>query len=116
MDVDGLPGSEVNIFDWGSVRFPDWSPTENRIVFDYRGWIYFINADGTEFGKLTLPDRPRFTRPADPHWSADGRFIVFTSGVFGERGSDLFIVKPDGSCFRRLTDDEYINKYPSWGG
>ncbi len=42
----------------------------------------------------------------DPHWSPAGDYIVFASnrGPAPRRLTDLFIIKPDGSDLRRVTD------------
>ncbi len=42
----------------------------------------------------------------DPHWSPTGDYIVFASnrGPDSRRLTDLFVIKPDGSDLRRVTD------------
>ena len=47
-----------------------------------------------------------------PAWSPDGQQLVFTGYDGGL--SDLFVVKRDGSGFRRLTQDKYADLHPVW--
>ena len=46
-----------------------------------------------------------------PEISPNGEWLSFQS--FGKR-EDLFLVRPDGSGVRQLTDDPYRNLYPRW--
>ncbi len=46
--------------------------------------------------------------------SANGRFVAF-SGILDGR-SDLWLANLDGSEPQRLTDDDYIDRYPVWVG
>lgn len=61
--------------------------------------LFVANADGRNEHALLPADSLDYT----PSFSADGKWIVFTS----ERGgsADLFRVHPDGSGLERLTDD-----------
>jgi Tol biopolymer transport system component len=65
--------------DLESVTGPSWSPDGTRLVFSgSKGGIsdlYFINADGTGFRRLT-DDR---YGDLQPQWSPDGRTIAFAS-------------------------------------
>jgi Tol biopolymer transport system component len=107
-------------------NFPSWSPKGDRIAFtsdrdgDYE--IYTIRTDGTDVRRLT-------TSPGnDAHssWSPDGEWIVFTSvrGGFKDEmaltpfnpqpNGDLWVMRPDGSDVRMLTDDQFEDGTPSW--
>lgn len=67
---------------------PSWSPKGDRILycrrqsngFDFQ--IHAINPDGTGDIQLTSEGRNEY-----PHWSADGRFVTFTSKTRRERGN-----------------------------
>jgi Tol biopolymer transport system component len=66
--------------------------------------LYIANADGSNERRL-LPDSPGLDY--DPSFSADGRWIVFTSerDAEGSGQADLYRVHPDGTGLERLTSD-----------
>lgn len=70
---------------------------------DERG-LWLVQADGAE---------TRLTQGQDyrPDWSPDGRWIVFQR--FKGGGSDIYVVRADGSHLRALTEDG-DNYHPSW--
>jgi Tol biopolymer transport system component len=97
-------------------NLPKWSPNGTEIVFtsdrdgDYD--LYTIRPDGTALRRLTN------TPGNDAHaaWSPDGRWIAFSSarggfkdeaprGGGGQPATDIFVMRPDGTDVRRLTDD-----------
>jgi TolB protein len=49
-----------------------------------------------------------------PRWSPDGRRIVFSSRVKGNR--DLYLTDSDGSNTIRLTSEPSQEEFPSWSG
>jgi hypothetical protein len=61
--------------------------------------IYVMNADGSSRQQLSLP-------PLDivhaPQWSRDGLWLTFSGGP--GLNSQIYIVRPDGSGFRRVTN------------
>ena len=63
--------------------------------------IYIANADGT--GEHPLFPAPGFDYNAS--FSADGKWIVFTSERTGFGEADIYRVHPDGSGLERLTDN-----------
>ena len=107
-------------------NFPSWSPKGDRIAFtsdrdgDYE--IYTIRPDGTDLRRLTSSPG----NDAHNSWSPDGEWIVFTSvrGGFKDEmaltpfnpqpNGDLWLMRPDGSDVRMLTDDQFEDGTPSW--
>jgi len=57
-----------------------------------------------------LFDRTGFLSPTSV--SPDGQWLAYWN--IGDRLEDLFISHPDGSGFRRLTDDAYRDRFASW--
>jgi Tol biopolymer transport system component len=63
--------------------------------------MYIADADGSN-------RRPLLAKPAfeyDGSFSADGKWIVFTSERTGEGQADIYRVHPDGTGLERLTND-----------
>jgi hypothetical protein len=86
----------------------DWSPGGGRLVFAASRdaappegpMMYTISVDGTH--------RRPLHRGWNPSWSDDGRYIVFTSLVYGGLRPDddkheISVIRPDGTGYRRLT-------------
>jgi len=107
-------------------NFPAWSPKGDRIAFtsdrdgDYE--IYTIRPDGTNLRRLTHSPG----NDAHNSWSRDGEWIAFTSarGGFKDEAAlhpfnpqpygDIYVMRPDGSDVRMLTDDQFEEGTPSW--
>jgi Tol biopolymer transport system component len=131
--VMGSNGSRVRrlTFSPGDDVRPDWSPDGRQIVFvsarDGARTIYVMDADGTNVRRVTPP----VAVPADllfsatdnvpladngPAWAStfrlQGQTIVFTS--WRGDAADLFVVQPDGTGLRQLTDTPGDDREPSW--
>jgi Tol biopolymer transport system component len=92
---------------------PRWSPDGRRLTY----WrelaekgslvgtsVYVLDADGSHARRLTKPSM----FAAEPDWSPDGRWIVFSTHARLEfeccEVSDLYRMHPDGSGIEQLTD------------
>jgi len=123
--IVSLASGAVRTLTTGYDNFPSWSPKGDRIAFsrltgdDFD--IYTIRPDGTELRQLTK------TAGNDAHsaWSADGEYILFSSSRFGFKDEapmadipqpygELFIMRPDGSEQRALTDNRWEEGTPAW--
>jgi Tol biopolymer transport system component len=111
---------------------PAWSPKGDMIAFSryakderflYEDFdIYVIRPDGTGLKRLTDSEG----NDAHPHWSPDGRYILWSSSRFGFRDeaaltisqpqpyAELFVMNSDGSNQQRLTDNQYEDGTPAW--
>jgi Tol biopolymer transport system component len=90
-----------------------WSPDGSQVTFgaisldaagapDFtRSAVYVAEADGSRVEAITEPGA--FTEAA--RWSPDGDWIVFSkkSGPVGVKGSDLYLVHPDGNGLHAIT-------------
>jgi Tol biopolymer transport system component len=104
----------------------NWSPTGERIVFssnrdgDFHLWL--IKPDGSGLRKLLGGARHNH-----PHFSPDGKWVVFASGYAGvsvetvsqprtdEPFGELFLVRLDGTGLTRLTHNGFSEGTPEWG-
>jgi Tol biopolymer transport system component len=90
-----------------------WSPDGSQVAFgaqsldaagvrDFlRSAVYLARSDGSHVKAITEPGA--FTEGAE--WSPNGDWIVFNkkSGPVGVKGSDLYLIHPDGSSLHAIT-------------
>jgi len=88
--------------------------SRSRIAFERTGehvpgcpkGIFTINPDGSDARRI---------RPTGecPRWSPDGRWIAFSEGTEDNSGlSSVFIMAPDGSHVRRITNHHDVSATP----
>jgi Tol biopolymer transport system component len=115
------------------IADPDWSPDGDRIVFESPAetpddqtpqQIYTIHPDGTHLVQITHyePVSGQLIVSIWPHWSPDGRKLVFahrdattTVGPDGLPHGDLFVMNPDGSNVVQITFTPEKDNAPAWG-
>ena len=87
-----------------------WSPDGTRLVFLQETYIspeqfsiFTMAADGSDMQRVT----PVGMNVADPHWSPDGRFIVFQSPPDPSEHypQDIYTIHADGTSLTQLTAD-----------
>jgi len=93
---------------------PSWSPDGKQIAFNSRRdgetEIYMVNDDATGLKRITFSNGFSSHNPA---WSPDGKFIAYY--LAKSDGKDqLFVMKPDGSGEKKLTNDTLNNIFPGW--
>jgi Tol biopolymer transport system component len=96
-----------------------WSPDSKQLIVakglskpkddDMRCENWRLNVDGSGATKLLIPE----TEEVDG-WSPDGRWFVTVSDRHPPhgRGYQLYLMRPDGSEQRRLTEGGGLNVYP----
>ena len=87
-----------------SIACGNGSPEQGKIAFDYHGYIYIMDTDGS--------DRTQVASGAFPAWSPDGSKIAFLYRPDGD--NEIYIVDADGSNQIRLTDNPAWDSKPSW--
>ncbi len=92
---------------------PDWSPDGTRIAWQGRGeggrfsiWVLDLAT-----GQARRVSRGGFN-DEEPSWSADGRFIVYTSTRNGRKR--LYVMKADGSDATPVFNDDAEYFTPAW--
>jgi TolB protein len=92
---------------------PTWSPDGRRIAYrdsthgiNHNDEIYVMNADGSRPRNLTRDP----SNDWGPAWSPDGSLIAFNSDR--DLLPQIYVMRPDGSHVRRLTEIE--GEYPAW--
>jgi Tol biopolymer transport system component len=109
----------------GYDNFPVWSPKGDRIAFSRLAGgdfdIYTMKPDGSDVRRLTTAAG----NDSHPAWSSDGEHLLFSSSRFGFKDeaalvdipqpyAELFIMRPDGSEQRALTDNQWEEGTPGW--
>jgi Tol biopolymer transport system component len=99
---------------------PVFSPDGQRLAFvstrepaatPGQAWnaIYLMNADGSGVKRLSPAD----TADYSPAWSPQGALIAFASGSGQPGGTDLFVMRPEGSGRRLVVKN---GGWPSFAG
>jgi Tol biopolymer transport system component len=83
---------------------PMWSPDGARIAYvsnaDGDDDIYVMNADGSDPTRIT----DNTVGDYSPRWSPDGSWIAFESELSGSGHWELYLIRPDGTGLRRVTN------------
>ena len=116
IDLEGK-GPRRKIADFGGTV--SWSPDGRQVIVskglskpsddESRHESWRINADGSGATRLPIPA----TEEVDD-WSPDGRWIVTVSDRHAPHGSgyQLYVMRPDGTEQRQLTEGRGLNVYP----
>jgi Tol biopolymer transport system component len=81
-----------------------WSPDSKQLVFNTRGRLETVNTAGSRYHSLRVWG-------AQPSWSPDGRWIVFTDGDYVKE------IRPDGGGIRHIlyvASNKGVNFEPDW--
>ena len=92
---------------------PAWSPDGSMIAYargdDGRAGLWVVDLADRRSRLVTAT-----TGGADPAWSPDGQMIAFSGSAAGGAGTDLWLVRPDGTGLRDLADGAPGDRAPSW--
>lgn len=93
------------------VFSPDGRLIVYRAIVDNQHDIWIVDVESGE--RTNITDDPALD--IEPSWSPDGAWIAYGSLRPGEPHFDLFIMRPDGSDVRRLTEHATKEANPVWG-
>jgi TolB protein len=110
MNADG--SGEHRVPDTDGGEYPSWSPDGKRIAFNSNlsgdHVMYIVDVDGSR-----LVDLSNVGEGWQVDWSPDNRSILFTSHRdHADNYTDVYVMRPDGSGVKRLTDNRGYT--PAW--
>jgi Tol biopolymer transport system component len=100
VNPDGT-GFRSLVADESNNGFPSWSPDGSRIVYKKNQHLVTLTLATNASTNLTQPG-PQHDN--FPQWSPKGDWIMFTSDRDGDEDFRLYLIRPDGTGLRRLTD------------
>ena len=82
-----------------------WSPDGEWIVFiDADRTLSLVHPDGSGLHPVPLPAEASIEEALDGVWSPDGEWIAFSARLVGADNPDIYLVRPDGTELRQLTE------------
>ena len=114
---DGTDVRRISSGDGGSDFWPSWSPDGTRVVFaairNEHWGIWSVEADGSNEHMILGGTGAGYVD--NPVWSPDGSLIAFVGNLAVDDYSPedaLYVMRPDGSDIRRLTNQKAYT--PAW--
>jgi TolB protein len=113
MNADGSGVRRIT-FQGNYNQEPAWSPKGDLIAFSGRDEhrvfdLYTVTVDG---GRVTRLTQNQGTNEK-PAWAPNGRYLLFSSTRTGKR--QLWLMQPDGSNQRQVTNEALGASDPGWG-
>lgn len=103
-----LDGSGLRKMTDGGQK-PRWSPDGTKVVVVSGGRLVVITREDTTKTEILSSESNHA-----PRWSPDGEWIAFSRRGRDAQANDIFIIRPDGTGLRNLTDDPSNETQPSW--
>ena len=109
MNADGTGTQRLTSTEENDAH-PTWSASGMRLAFARDGDIYTVGADGGDATLVSDPD----VDESDPAWSPDGAWIAYVRREPGTATREVWIMRPNGSSRRRLTNQTGRSATPAW--
>jgi len=77
-----------------------------------RGDLFTTDAAGLDHRSIEVPDLPPSTFGNQPVWSPDGSSLAFAGAT--DAGYDIYVMNPDGTGVRQVTDMAGNENDPAW--
>lgn len=114
MNADGSKVRQLTYGPHRDLSNPVWSPDGSQLALSLDFELVIMHSDGSNPHQITdLPDN----WPDQLAWSPDGSMISFVSEVRaadGQLWEQIFVIKPDGSELKQLTDGPAHHRFPAW--
>jgi Tol biopolymer transport system component len=126
INADGTHAKAVRALahGWPGAGAPSWSPDGKRLLYSTYCWfgncgqppvgaqLYTVGLDGKSPRQLTRMSGNSLA----PHWSPDGKKIVFVRNTRVGPGGDVYVVGADGKGLQRVTRaPDFGARSPDWG-
>jgi TolB protein len=113
LSIDGNSTCHHDIF--GTILDLEWSPKSEYLALevDYGvslSSVYSLSVSTCDLIRLTLTD---LARVHSASWGPNGEYIAIVSN-HDDRAGDIYLAKPDGNTYIRLTDHEAHDSDPTW--
>lgn len=112
MDRNGGGARRISFNSSNYCTSPEWSPTDNRIIYVCRqggNQLYMTNLDAGKGTQLTFAGNNE-----DPSWSPDGQFVTFASDFARNRVKNIAVMTLATGTTRQVTFSQVDNSQPSW--
>lgn len=120
--LDGSRERRVSPWRLHAGDHPDWSPDGRWIVFhSYENWeqqsnLYLAHPNGNGLHRITDTFTHGALRYLSYSFSPNGRKITVAFTGEGSLGNpDVWVMNPDGSGFRNITESGIWDSRPDWG-
>lgn len=99
---------------WGSCFFPDWSPNNELLAFDFSYHTSGFDSFGVWILNLSDNSKKHLGEGREPNWSPSVNRLVYTGYVASVSFREIFVMDSSGQNSIRLTDNQVDDYRPAW--
>jgi len=119
VDPNGQPTTDLRLLTGNSsdtwrleYATPVWSPDGKRLAFRRNSDLVIANRDGSGLRRLVPHGLASIVE--GPLWSPDGAWIASHKYLPDQERYTLYVVRPDGTDFRKLNTTTDLNSLAGW--